>query len=184
MVNYLVRVDPSIICHLPFCNTLSPVMNFTSSFVMTFLLDAQRIISEFSLEIQASLALCKAIRLSVRTLLVSEGVKAWGLSLNIEGSYRFWPNTNWNGENPWILAKALFAFKHHNKGISQSSCWSTRILSSTFAIIMFRVRISGSHFIKCESISSICEAFSQRNNKNAKLSISFLVSWNKIIQEK
>ena len=47
-----------------------------------------------------------------------------------------------------------------------------------------RVRISDSHFAKCEGISSICEAFSQRNNKNAKLSISFLVSWNKIIQEK
>ena len=61
--------------------------------------------SEFFLEIQASLVLCKAIRLSVRTLLVSEAVKAGSLALNIEGSYRFWTNTNWNGENSCMLAK-------------------------------------------------------------------------------
>ena len=37
----------------------------------------------------------------------------------------------------------------------------------------FRIRISGSHFAKCEGILSFCEALSQRN-KNVKLSISFL----------
>ena len=40
-----------------------------------------------SLEIKASLALCKAMRFSVRILLVSEGVKAVGLSINMEGSF-------------------------------------------------------------------------------------------------
>ena len=39
----------------------------------------------------------------------------------------------------------------------------------------FRIRISGSHFAKCEGILSFCEALSQRKNKNTKLSISFLV---------
>ena len=53
---------------------------------MMFLLNAWQIFSEFLLEIQASLALCKAIRLSVKTLLVSEGVTPEGLSLNIEKS--------------------------------------------------------------------------------------------------
>ena len=38
-----------------------------------------------------------------------------------------------------------------------------------------RVRISGSHFEKCEGILGFCEELSQRNNRNAKLSISFLV---------
>ena len=28
-----------------------------------------------------------------------------------------------------------------------------------------RVQINGSHFAKCKGISSICKAFSQRNNK-------------------
>ena len=37
-----------------------------------------------------------------------------------------------------------------------------------------RVRISGLHFAKCEDILSLCEALFQSNNKNAKLSISFL----------
>ena len=37
-----------------------------------------------------------------------------------------------------------------------------------------RVQISGSHFAKCEGIQSFCNALSQRNNKNAKLSISYL----------
>ena len=39
---------------------------------------------------------------------------------------------------------------------------------------VIRVRISSSHFTKCEGILSSCEALSQRNNINAKLSISFL----------
>ena len=34
--------------------------------------------------------------------------------------------------------------------------------------------IDGSHFTKCKGILNFCEALSQRNNKNAKLSISFL----------
>ena len=68
-----------------------------------------------SLEIKASLALCKAMRFSVRILLVSEGVKAVGLSINMEGSFGLWPNTNWNGETPWVLANELFAFKHYDK---------------------------------------------------------------------
>ena len=37
-----------------------------------------------------------------------------------------------------------------------------------------RVQISGLHFAKCEGIQSFCNALSQRNNKNAKLSILFL----------
>ena len=37
-----------------------------------------------------------------------------------------------------------------------------------------KVRISSSHFAKCKGILSFCEALSQRNNKNAKLNISFL----------
>ena len=36
-----------------------------------------------------------------------------------------------------------------------------------------RVRISVSHFAKCEDILSFCEALFQSNNKNVKLSISF-----------
>ena len=36
-----------------------------------------------------------------------------------------------------------------------------------------RVQISSSHFAKYEGILSFCEALSQRNNKNAKLSILF-----------
>ena len=111
-------------------------MNFASPLVLMLVLNALRIFSEFSLEIKASLASCKAIRLSFRTWLVSEGVKAGGLSLNIEGSFGFWPNTNWNGENPWPLAKEFFAFNHHDKAITRSSCWSSRIMSSIFAIIM------------------------------------------------
>ena len=39
---------------------------------------------------------------------------------------------------------------------------------------LLRVRISGSHFAKCEDILSFCEALPHRNNKNAKLSLSFL----------
>ena len=50
-------------------------MNFASPVVLMLLLNARIIFSESSLEIKASLALCKATRLSVRTLLVSEGVK-------------------------------------------------------------------------------------------------------------
>ena len=53
------------------------------------LLNTRQIVSEFSLEVKASLALSKAIRLSVRTLLIPEGVKAGDLSLNIEGSFGF-----------------------------------------------------------------------------------------------
>ena len=37
-----------------------------------------------------------------------------------------------------------------------------------------RVRISGLHFAKCEGIISFWEALSKRNNKNTRLSISFL----------
>ena len=37
-----------------------------------------------------------------------------------------------------------------------------------------RVRISSSHFAKCENILSFYEALFQSKNKNAKLSISFL----------
>ena len=42
--------------------------------------------------------------------------------------------------------------------------------------VLIRVRISGSHFAKCEGVISFCEALSQRKNKNKKLSIHFLVS--------
>ena len=37
-----------------------------------------------------------------------------------------------------------------------------------------RVQISSSHFAKCEGVLCFNEALSQRNNKNAKLSIAFL----------
>ena len=37
-----------------------------------------------------------------------------------------------------------------------------------------RVQISSSHFAKCEGVLFFNEALSQRNNKNAKLSIAFL----------
>ena len=62
-------------------------MYFTSPLVLILLLNAQRIFSEFSLEIKASQALCKAIILSVRILFVPEGVKAGGLLLNVEGRF-------------------------------------------------------------------------------------------------
>ena len=93
-------LDPSIIYHLPFCNTLCPRNVFCISIFLMFLLNVWWILSEFSLEIKASLALCKAIRLFVRILLVSKGVEARGLPFNIERSFGFSPNTNWNGENP------------------------------------------------------------------------------------
>ena len=97
-------LDPSIIYHLPFCNTLCPRNVFCISIFLMFLLNVWWIFSEFSLEIKASLALIKAIRLLVRILLVSKGVGARGLSLNIERNFGFWPNTSWNGENPWTLS--------------------------------------------------------------------------------
>ena len=41
------------------------------------------------------------------------------------------------------------------------------------------------HFAKCEGILSFCEALSWRNNRNVKLSISFLApSHNNIVQER
>ena len=43
-----------------------------------------------------------------------------------------------------------------------------------FASLVIRVGIGGSHFAKREGILSFCEALYKRNNKNTKLSISFL----------
>ena len=63
--------------------------DFASQLVLILLLNAWQIFSEFLLEVKTSLALCKAKRLSVRILFVSDGVKAGGLSLNIEGSFGF-----------------------------------------------------------------------------------------------
>ena len=64
-------------------------MYFASRLVLILLLNAWQVFSEFLLEVKTSLVLCKAKRLSVTILFVSDGVKAWGLSLNIEGSFGF-----------------------------------------------------------------------------------------------
>lgn len=110
-------------------------MYFASPPVLMFLLNAWHIFSEFSLEIvEGSLALCKAIK--CQDFVGIRGVFAGSLSLNIVASFGFWPNTNWNYENPWMLANKFFTFKNHAKALSMSSCWSSRILSSIFTIIM------------------------------------------------
>ena len=64
------------------------------------------------------------------------GCKGWEFVIKYWREFWILTNINWNGENPWMLAKEFFAFKHHGKVISRSSCWSSRILSSIFAIIM------------------------------------------------
>ena len=73
------------------------------------LLSAHHIFSEFPHETNASLALCKAARLSVRILLVLEGVNAGGLSINVDVSFRFCPRASWKGENPWAFTSEFLA---------------------------------------------------------------------------
>ena len=60
-----------------------------SPLVHILLLSASHISSEFSHAANASLALCKAARLSVRIFLVLEGVNVGGLSMNVDGSFGF-----------------------------------------------------------------------------------------------
>ena len=75
-------------------------MYFVSLLVRILLLSARRIFSEFSHSTNASLALCKAARLSLMILLVLEGVNEGGLLINIDGSFGFCPRASCKGENP------------------------------------------------------------------------------------
>ena len=54
--------------------------------------------------------------------------------------------------------------------IISSKKWNFKVIDR------FRVWISSLHFTNCEGILSFCKALSQRNNKNAKLSVLFLAS--------
>ena len=87
-------------------------MYFVSLLVLILFVSARHIFSEFSLEANASLALCKAAGLSVRILLVFKGVNAGGLSRNVDGSFGFCLRGSWKVENPWTLASEFLAFRH------------------------------------------------------------------------
>ena len=76
----------------------------------------------------ASLALCKTARLSVRILLVLEGVNAGGLS-NVDGSFGFCPRASWKGENPSTFANEFLAFTRQGKTRSRLNCDSSSVLS-------------------------------------------------------
>ena len=96
---------------------LSPDMYFVALLLLILLLiSACDIFSEFSNAVNASLALCKASRLSVRILLVFKDVIAVGLSINVDG------RVSWKGENPWTFASEFLAFRHHDKARSRLSC--------------------------------------------------------------
>ena len=95
---------------------LSPDMYFVSLLLLILLLSACHIFSEFSHAVNASLALCKASRLSVRILLVFKDVIAVGLSINVGG------RVSWKGENPWTFASEFLAFRHQDKARSRLNC--------------------------------------------------------------
>ena len=71
-----------------------------SPLVITLWFKALRIFSELSLATYTSLALCNAVRLSIKILLVVGNDKAEDLSLKNDGRFGFWPNGIWKGENP------------------------------------------------------------------------------------
>ena len=110
-------------------------MNFVSLLNLILLLSARCIFSEFPHVTNASLALCKAARLSVRILLVLEGVNAGGLSINLDYSSRFCPRTSWKGENPWMFASEFLAFRHQDKARSRLNCDSSGVLFIMSAIM-------------------------------------------------
>ena len=78
-----------------------------SPLVLTLLLSAGCGFSEFSHEMNASLALCKAARFSVRILLVLEGVNAGGLS-NVDGGFRLCSRDSWKCEISWAFANEFW----------------------------------------------------------------------------
>ena len=125
--------------------TLSTVVYFASPLGLIMLFNIRWILSEFSLEIKAYLGLCKAIRLSVRI-----AVKCWR-------KFQILTKTTRDDENPWTLANAFFAFKHHDKGKSKSSCWSSGILSCILAVIML-----------CHSTNAIL------NGDSAEVTLTFM----------
>ena len=71
-----------------------------SLLAVIMLLSASCVFSEFSHEINASQALCKAARFPVKILLLLEGVSVGGLSISVDGSFGFCPRASWKGENP------------------------------------------------------------------------------------
>ena len=103
--------------------------------VLILLLSARRIFSEFSYATNASLALCKTARFSVRILLVMEGVNAGVLSINLDGSLRFCPRASWKDENPWTFVSEFLAFRHQDKARSRPNCDYSSVLSIISAIM-------------------------------------------------
>ena len=96
--------------------TLSPDTYFVSLLVPILLFSTRRIFSEFSHETNASLALCKAARLSVRILQILEGVSTGGLSINADGSFEFCLRASWKGETQGHLQ---VSFWHSDARIGQ-----------------------------------------------------------------
>ena len=111
-------------------------MYFVSPLVFIFLLSACCIFSEFLHEMNASLGLCKAARLSVRILLVLENVNAVGLSRNVDSRFEFCPRSIWKGENPWTFGSEFLAFRRQDKARSRLNCNLSSDLSIISAIMI------------------------------------------------
>ena len=115
--------------------TLSPDTYFVPLLVLILLLSIRHIFSEFSHTAYASLPLYKGARLSVRILLVLEGVNTGGLSRNADSSFGFYPRASWKGENPWTFACEVLAFRYQDKARSRLKCDSSSVLSIISAIM-------------------------------------------------
>ena len=144
---------------------------FVSPLVLIMLLSARRIFSELSHETNASLAICKAARLSVRILLVLEGVSAGGLSSNVDGNFGFCPRVNWKGEKPWTFASEFLAFGLQDNVRSRLNCDSSSglciisaimklclstkpLLNGDAAAVTFTVMFMASHISKNSALAN------------------------------
>ena len=125
-------------------------MYFVSPLVHTLLFKALRILCDDSVEINACLSLCLAVKFSVRIVLVSCWMSAGGFSVKVDGSLKFCPNTSWNGEKPCTFANEFLAFRHHvNVKFMSKCCDSSNTLSILSA--MMKLYLSTSQLLNGDS---------------------------------
>ena len=93
------------------------------------------IFSEFSLAMNASLALCIAFKLLQMILLEGVAVSAGALLLIIDGRLGFVLMAIWSGEKLWLLEREFLALTHQATASSKSHWVSSKTLSRMSASI-------------------------------------------------
>ena len=123
--------------------TLSLVMYLVSPLVSTLFFKALHIFSDDALKINACIVLCRTVKLFGRILPVSCWMSAGGLSVQVDGSFGFHPNTSWNGEKPCheflALRYGTLMLKTHGMVVKfMSRCCDS---SDTFSIMSAMMKL-------------------------------------------